>query len=76
VAANRLLSCQQIWSLLQALLVLVPVAIVGIPWLYNHWEIALILSGAVLLSPFGTIISEIFSPRQVRRPPDRPDQVC
>lgn len=54
----------QISDSVQALLVLVPLAIVGVPWLYQHWEVALLVMGTVLLSPFGTVISELFTQNQ------------
>ncbi len=51
-------------SVLQAVLILVPVVIVGIPWLVEHWQLAAIVTAVVYLGPFGSVLTGFLQPKK------------
>jgi hypothetical protein len=49
---------------MQAVLILVPVVIVGIPWLVEHWQLAVLVSAVVYLGPFGSVLTGFLQPKK------------
>lgn len=47
---------------MQAVLILVPVVIVGGPWLVEHWQLAVFVVAVVYFGPFGSVLSSFLQP--------------
>ncbi|CAL8468412.1 g7952 [Coccomyxa elongata] len=50
----------------EAVLILIPVVIVGGPWLIEHWQLAALVVAVVYFGPFGTVLSSFLQPNRTR----------